>query len=309
MINNLKLKNLISIKDLKKSDIINILELASKYERNSIQVNKLKGKVIATAFYEPSTRTRLSFESAISKLGGEVIGFSDSSSTSVKKGETLKDTIMMLSNYSDLIVLRHPNEGAARFASEVSNVPVINAGDGSNQHPTQTLLDLYSIKKTQKKLTGLNITFVGDLKYGRTVHSLVLALIKFNCKFTFVAPKQLPIPSSIKLELKNNNVEFQEITSLEKGIECADIVYMTRIQKERFLDPIEYEGVKNSYILTKELVARGKENLKIMHPLPRVNEIDIEVDKDPKAYYFKQSENGIYVRQAIISLLIGETRK
>jgi aspartate carbamoyltransferase catalytic subunit len=301
-------KNLISINELSKKEIIRILELASDFEKKPSQDKLLKDKVIATAFYEPSTRTRLSFETAISRLGGKIVGFSDISSTSVKKGESLKDTTMMLSNYSDLIILRHPREGSARFSSEISKVPIINAGDGANQHPTQTLLDLYSIKETQKKLSNLNITFVGDLKYGRTVHSLVLALIEFNCKFTFVSPKELKIPSSIILELKSKNIDFIETSDIEKNLAVSDILYMTRIQKERFSEDLEYEKVKNAYVLTNELVSKTKATLKVLHPLPRVDEIEVDVDENPKAHYFKQAENGVYVRQAIITLLLGVKR-
>lgn len=298
-------KNIISINDLSKDQIITILELAKTFEKDPIQTKLLKGKVIASAFYEPSTRTRLSFDTAISKLGGKIIGFSDSSSTSVKKGETLKDTISMLSNYSDLIILRHPKEGSARFASEISEVPVINAGDGANQHPTQTLLDLYSIKETQKKLTGLKIMFVGDLKYGRTVHSLTLALIQFDCEFIFVSPKELELPESIRLELKANGSQFIETQDLETQIDKIDIMYVTRVQKERFADEYEYEKIKQGYIITNEILEKTKSSLKVLHPLPRVDEIHVEVDENPKAHYFKQAQNGIYVRQAIISLLLG----
>lgn len=298
-------KNLISINSLSKKEILRILDLAKDFEKNPVQIKLLKGKVIATAFYEPSTRTRLSFESAISRLGGEIVGFSDTNSTSVKKGESLKDTIMMLSNYSDMIILRHPREGSSRFASEISKMPIINAGDGANQHPTQTLLDLYTIKETQKKLSNLNITFVGDLKYGRTVHSLVLALIEFNCNFIFVSPEELKMPQSIIFELKNRNINFIETTDIEKNLDKADILYMTRIQKERFSDELEYEKVKSAYVLTNEIVENTKSTFKILHPLPRVDEIDISVDENPKAYYFKQAENGVYVRQAIMTLLLG----
>jgi len=265
----------------------------------------LDGKVVATLFFEPSTRTRLSFESAVNYLGGKVIGFSDASSSSVKKGESLKDTILTVCNYSDLIVMRHPREGSARYASEVSTKPIINAGDGANQHPTQCLLDLYSIRKTQGKLEDLDIVFVGDLKYGRTVHSLVIAMTNFNCRFHLVSPLELKLPSSVKIHIKEKKLEYYQYTDLCEAIPKADIIYMTRIQRERFSDPIEYEKVKNSYILNKSLLTDAKPNMKILHPLPRVNEIDEDVDSMPQAYYFQQAQNGLYVRQALLKLILG----
>jgi aspartate carbamoyltransferase catalytic subunit len=238
-------------------------------------------------------------------LGGKIIGFSDTSSTSVQKGETLKDTIIMVSKYSDLIVMRHPREGSARFASEVSDIPVINAGDGANQHPTQCLLDLYSIRKTQKKLNNLNIAFVGDLKYGRTVHSLAIALTNFNCTYHLVSPQELQLPDSVKKHITEKKLRFHEYTSLEEVIPKVDILYMTRIQRERFADPLEYEKVKNSYILRNDMLDNSKDNLRILHPLPRVNEINIDVDENPKAYYFQQALNGVYVRQALLTYILG----
>ncbi len=300
----MKNKSLVSINDYSKEEYLRILDLAEKFEKNPTQ-KILEGYVIALLFFEPSTRTRLSFESAINRLGGKIVGFSDTSSTSVQKGETLKDTIKMVSNYSDLIVMRHSKEGSARFASEVSDVPIINAGDGANQHPTQCLLDLYSIRKTQGKLNNLQVAFVGDLKYGRTVHSLTIALTNYNCTYHLVSPPELKLPDSVKKYISDKKLKFNEYTSLEEIIPKVDILYMTRIQKERFADPIEYEKVKNSYILKNEMLANAKKNLKILHPLPRVNEIDVDVDNNPMAYYFQQALNGVYVRQALLTSILG----
>jgi aspartate carbamoyltransferase catalytic subunit len=300
----MKNKSLVSIHDITKEDYKKILDLAEKFEANPRR-KILEDYVVATLFFEPSTRTRLSFESAASRLGAKVVGFSDVASSSVKKGETLKDTILMVSNYSDVIVMRHPKEGSARYASEVSPVPIINAGDGSNQHPTQCLLDLYSIRKTQKKLENLNVAFVGDLKYGRTVHSLAIALTNYNTTFHLVSPLELKLPSSVKKYIKDKNLEYHQYTEMDEVIPKVDILYMTRIQQERFADPLEYERVKGAYILKNNMLDNAKKNLKVMHPLPRVNEIDEDVDENPKAYYFKQAENGVYVRQALLTTILG----
>lgn len=297
-------KSLVSINDFDKSEILKIMEIATDFEANPSQ-QVLQGKVFASLFFEPSTRTRLSFESAINRLGGRVIGFSDTANTSVSKGESFHDTICTISNYCDMIVMRHFIEGAARYASEVASVPIVNAGDGSNQHPSQTLLDLYSIKKTQGRLDGINIMMVGDLKYGRTVHSLIQALSHFGATFTFVAPKELELPNEYKVFLRENGMEFVETTDIMKHINQVDIVYMTRVQKERFSDLMEYEKVKNAYILTSDMLEGTKENMRILHPLPRVNEISRDVDSHPKAYYFQQTQNGVYTRMAIISYLLG----
>lgn len=297
-------KNLISITDFSKEEIIRITELAAEFEANPYQP-LLEGRVIASLFFEPSTRTRLSFESAINRLGARVIGFSDTANTSVSKGETFHDTITTISNYCDMIVMRHSLEGAPRYASEISKVPVVNAGDGANQHPSQTLLDLYSIKKTQGGLDGINIMMVGDLKYGRTVHSLLQALSHFNTKFTFVAPPELQMPDEYKLFLKEKGLPFEEKREIDEAINQADIVYMTRVQRERFTDPMEYERVKNVYVLRNSMLENTKPNMRILHPLPRVNEIATDVDSNPKAYYFNQTENGVYTRMAIISYLLG----
>ena len=301
----MKNKSLISIHDISRDDYDKVLNLAEKFEKNPKQelLNKF---VVATLFFEPSTRTRLSFESAASQLGARVIGFTDAATSSVKKGESLKDTILTVSNYSDLIVMRHPKDGSARYASEVSPVPIINAGDGANQHPTQCLLDLYSIRKTQKKLDGLDIAFVGDLKYGRTVHSLVQALTNYKTTFHLVSPEELKLPSSVKQFIKDKNLEYHQYTELEDVISKVDILYMTRIQQERFADPLDYERVKNSYILRNSMLAEAKKTMRVLHPLPRVNEITEDVDSNPKAYYFQQAKNGVYVRQALLALILGK---
>jgi len=300
----MKTRSLVSIDDLSTEEILKILKLAAEFEKEPVR-DILHGKVVATLFFEPSTRTRLSFESAVNKLGGKVIGFTDSSSSSVSKGETLNDTIRTVNNYVDLIVLRHPVEGSARYASEISTVPVINAGDGANQHPTQTLLDLYSILKTQGSLDHLNICMVGDLKYGRTVHSLMMAMSRWNTTFNFVAPEELEMPDEYKLYLDNMGLKYNETADLNKVIDQADIIYMTRVQRERFSDPMEYEKVKNAYVLHDHMLADTKSGMKILHPLPRVNEINPDVDTNAKAYYFEQALNGVYTRQAIICTLLG----
>ncbi|MEI6576726.1 MAG: aspartate carbamoyltransferase [Bacteroidota bacterium] len=300
----MKNRSLVSINDFTKEQQLRILDLAEGFELQPTQ-KILEDFVVASLFFEPSTRTRLSFDSAISRLGGRIIGFSDTSSTSVKKGESLKDTITMVSGYSDLIVMRHPQAGSARYASEVAGVPVINAGDGANQHPTQCLLDMYSIRKTQGKLENLQIAFVGDLKYGRTVHSLAMALSGFNCTFHLVSPPELKLPSVVKSYIKEKHCQYYQYTDLNEVIPFADVIYMTRIQRERFSDPLEYEKVKNAYILKNEALRHSKDNLRILHPLPRVNEIDVDVDDNPKAYYFQQAMNGVYVRQALVSSILG----
>jgi len=293
-------KSLVSIDDYTKEEILEVLAKAAEFEKKP-NCNLLEGKVVASLFFEPSTRTRLSFETAISRMGGKIVGFTDSSSSSVTKGETLKDTTKMVSNYCDLIVMRHPIEGSARYASEISDVPVINAGDGANQHPTQTMLDLYSIMKTQGTLENLNIFMVGDLKYGRTVHSLLMALSHFNPTFHFIAPAELEIPRAYKIFMDKNNIKYFEHSEFDDIINDADILYMTRVQRERFADPLEYEKVKNVYILKNDMLADTKDNLRILHPLPRVNEIAVDVDTNPKAYYFEQALNGVYARQAIMA--------
>ena len=300
----MKNRSLVSIDDLTTEETIRILDLAGEFEKNPNQ-NLLQDKVIATLFFEPSTRTRLSFESAISRLGGKIIGFTDASSSSVSKGETLNDTIRTVNSYSDLIVMRHPIEGSARYASEISDIPVVNAGDGANQHPTQTLLDLYSIRKTQGTLDNLNIFLVGDLKYGRTVHSLMMAMSRWNTTFNFISPHELRMPMEYKLYLENLGLKFYEHTDFTDIISRADIIYMTRVQRERFSDIMEYEKVKNVYVLRNSMLKNTKENMRVLHPLPRVNEIHTDVDKNLKAYYFEQALNGVYTRQAILCSLLG----
>jgi aspartate carbamoyltransferase catalytic subunit len=300
----MKNKSLVSITDYSKEEYLHILNLADEFEKQPVQP-LMQGKVVATLFFEPSTRTRLSFESAVNRLGGRVIGFTDTASSSVTKGETLYDTIKIVSNYCDLIVMRHPLEGAARFASELTEVPIINAGDGANQHPTQTLLDLYSIYKTQGTLDNLTIFMVGDLKYGRTVHSLLMALSQFKTTFHFISPDELKMPDEYKLYLEKLGLEYHERKELTTNMKDADIIYMTRVQKERFSDPIEYEKTKNTYSLKNKMLAGTKESMRVLHPLPRVTEIDQDVDLNPKAYYFAQARNGVYVRQAIMSSILG----
>jgi aspartate carbamoyltransferase catalytic subunit len=300
----MKNKSLVSINDFSKEEILRVLELAEKFEKNPSQ-KLLDGKVVASLFFEPSTRTRLSFESAINRLGGRVIGFSEASNTSVSKGESLKDTILTVANYSDMIVMRHPIEGSARFASEIAKVPVINAGDGANQHPTQTMLDLYSILKTQGTLDNQHIVMIGDLKYGRTVHSLLQAMSHFNTKFTFVSPPELRMPNEYKLFLNEKGLSYTEETEIGKTLQNADIVYMTRVQRERFSDLMEYEKVKNVYVLKNDMFEGAKSNMRILHPLPRVNEISEDVDDNPHAYYFTQALNGVYARMAIMCTILG----
>ena len=305
MILGFSLTDIISINDFSKNDIEFVLKKAEEMEK--LPKNKknsvLADKVIASLFFEPSTRTRLSFETAIQNLGGKVIGFSDAGVSSTKKGETLSDTIINISGYADMIVMRHSVEGAARRASEISPKPVINGGDGANQHPTQTLLDLYTIKKQFGKITGLNIGLLGDLKYGRTVHSLMYALEKFgNVNVYCIAPESLRMPHEI-IEEANGSIKVEETAKLNEFLPELDVLYATRIQKERFADEFEYEQIKNVFILGKEILKNTKKGFRIMHPLPRVNEIKPELDKTEAALYFEQSRNGVPVREAILSIL------
>lgn len=297
--------NFVTIADLSKEKILYMIKLAQEFEKHPNR-EILKGKVVATLFFEPSTRTRLSFETAANRLGARVIGFSDAKVTSATKGETLKDTILIVSNYADAIVMRHYIEGAAQYAGEVAPIPIINAGDGAHQHPSQCMLDLYSIYKTQGTLENLNICLVGDLKYGRTVHSLIMAMRHFNPTFHFIAPKELAMPNEYKIYCKEHNIKYVEHTAFnEKIINEADILYMTRVQKERFSDLMEYEKVKNVYILKNDMLNNARDNMKILHPLPRVNEIEYEVDTNPHAYYIQQAQNGLYAREAIICDVLG----
>ncbi|MCD8211017.1 MAG: aspartate carbamoyltransferase [Prevotella sp.] len=292
--------NFLSFADMSKDKILYMINLAQEFEKYPNR-EILKGKVIASLFFEPSTRTRLSFETAANRLGARVIGFTDAKVTSATKGETLKDTIMMVSNYADAIVMRHHIEGAAQYASEVAPVPIINAGDGAHQHPSQCMLDIYSIYKTQGTLENLDICLVGDLKYGRTVHSLVMAMRHFKPTFHFVAPEELSMPSEYKLYCKKHGIKYTEhIDFSQEIISKTDIIYMTRVQKERFSDLMEYEKVKDVYILKNDMLSSVKQNMKILHPLPRVNEIEYEVDNNPHAYYIQQAKNGLFAREAII---------
>lgn len=297
--------SIVSINDISKEEILELLKTAAYFEEHPNH-KILDGKVIATLFFEPSTRTRLSFETAVNRLGGRIIGFSDPSVSSTSKGETLKDTIIMVSNYVDLIIMRHYLEGAARYASEVTDSPIINAGDGAHQHPSQTMLDLYSIYKTQGSLDNLTVTMVGDLKYGRTVHSLLMALSHFKVKFQFVACEELRMPEEFRTFCDKNGIEYTEHTDFSADvINSSDILYMTRVQRERFTDLMEYERVKDLYNLHNAMLADSKPNLRILHPLPRVNEISQDVDDNPKAYYFQQAQNGLYARQAMICKVLG----
>ncbi|MDH6313245.1 aspartate carbamoyltransferase catalytic subunit [Parabacteroides sp. PFB2-10] len=296
----MKSKSLVSIDQCSQEDILRILDNAQKFEENPNR-KIMDGKVAATLFFEPSTRTRLSFETAFNRLGGKVVGFSDASTSSSSKGETLKDTILMVSNYADVIIMRHYLEGAARYASEVTDIPIINAGDGANQHPSQTLLDMYSIRKTQGTLENLTITMVGDLKYGRTVHSLIVGMSHFNPTFHFIAPEELRMPEEQKHFCEKHNIKYTEHCDFTTDIiNQTDILYMTRVQRERFTDLVEYERVKNVYILHNEMLKGSRDNLRILHPLPRVNEIAYDVDDNPKAYYIQQARNGLFTREAII---------
>ena len=287
--------NFVTIADLTKEKILYMIEMAQEFEKHPNR-ELLKGKVVATLFFEPSTRTRLSFETAANRLGARVIGFADPKITSGTKGETLKDTILMVSNYADVIVMRHYIEGAAQYASEVAPIPIVNAGDGAHQHPSQCMLDLYSIYKTQGTLDNLNIYMVGDLKYGRTVHSLLMAMRHFNPTFHFVAPKELAMPKEYKLYCDEHGIKYQEHTAFNE-----------KVIAERFSDLMEYERVKNVYVLNNDLLKSVKPNMKILHPLPRVNEIAYEVDDNPHAYYIQQAGNGLFAREAIFCDVLGIT--
>lgn len=297
--------SLVSIAELSREKILYLMELAQEFKQRPNR-KLLDGRIVATLFFEPSTRTRLSFETAAHRLGASVIGFTDPKVTSSTKGETLKDTIMMVANYSDVIVMRHFLEGAALYASELTQTPVVNAGDGAHQHPSQTLLDLYTMLQTQGRLDNLNIHLVGDLKYGRTVHSLIMAMRHFNPTFHFIAPKELAMPEEYKQYCNKHGIKFVEHEEFnEDTIAEADIIYMTRVQRERFSDLMEYERVKDVYILRGDMLGKAKENMRILHPLPRVNEITQDVDDTPHAYYFQQALNGLYAREAILCDVLG----
>ena len=304
----MKSRHLINPMDLSVDELDEIFTLAHQIIANPNEFsNCCNGKILATLFYEPSTRTRFSFEAAMMRLGGKILGFSEPNSSSAAKGETLADTIKMVSIYSDIIAMRHPKEGSAKVASMYSDVPVINAGDGGHHHPTQTLTDLLTIKSLKGTLHNHVIGICGDLKYGRTVQSLITAMSRYeNIKFVLISPKELRIPQYIRQEvLDKNNIEYCEVEKIEEVIESLNILYMTRIQKERFFNEDEYLRLKDSYILDARKMDRAKKDMIVMHPLPRVNEIDIEVDKDVRAAYFKQAEFGMYVRMALIAKLLG----
>ena len=303
------MKHLIGIEDFSKEEINKLIEVSKDILNNKEKYNeRCKGKILATLFFEPSTRTRLSFESAMLSLGGNVLGFSSSDSSSVTKGETLSDTIKVVSGYADIIAMRHPKEGSALVASNNSKVPVINAGDGGHNHPTQTLLDLLTISKEKGRLDNFTIGLCGDLKFGRTVHSLITALSNYNnIKFILISPKELKIPDYLKQNiLDKNNIEYEEIEVLEECIDKLDVLYMTRVQRERFFNEEEYIRLKDVYCLDKEKLEKAKKDLCILHPLPRVNEISPEIDDDPRACYFRQVEYGRYMRMAIILKLLEE---
>ena len=305
MPNPLYRKHLVSIADLSVPELQLLLDTALKLKHKP-QPHLLEGKLIASCFFEPSTRTRLSFETAVQRLGGKVIGFADGANTSAKKGETLADTARIISSYADAIVQRHPKDGAARVLAEFSRVPVINAGDGTNQHPSQTLPDLVTVYETQGSLNGLKIAMCGDLKYGRTVHSLAQALKNFGCSFAFVSPPTLAMPDYITEELDEAGAAWQILPDLETAIEWADILYMTRVQRERF-DEQEFAKIQGKFNLTAAMLAGAKDNLRVLHPLPRVDEIHPDVDGTPYAYYFEQAQNGVYARMAMLALVLNES--
>lgn len=301
------MKHLISPLDFTTQELDRLFELAADIEKNpAAYAHACDGKILATCFYEPSTRTRLSFESAMIRLGGQVIGFSDAGSSSASKGESVSDTIRVISGYADICAMRHPKEGAATVASEKSLIPVINAGDGGHQHPTQTLTDLLTIKNLKGRLDNFTIGLCGDLKFGRTVHSLIHALVRYpGVHFLFISPEELRIPDYIIEELKEHNIPYEEVIRLEDVLPELDLLYMTRVQRERFFNEEDYVRLKDFYILTKEKMELAKDDMLVLHPLPRVNEIDTEVDEDPRAAYFKQAQYGVYVRMALILTLLG----
>jgi aspartate carbamoyltransferase catalytic subunit len=300
------MRHLISPLDFTVEELDKLLNLASDIEKNPDKYKEVcKGKKIATLFYEPSTRTRLSFEAAMINLGGSVLGFSEASSSSASKGESVSDTIRIISCYADICAMRHPKEGAALVAANKSSIPVINAGDGGHQHPTQTLTDLMTIKSLKGRLDNVTIGLCGDLKFGRTVHSLINALLRYdNVKFVLISPIELRVPEYIIENIKKAGAEYKEVTKLEDVIGDLDLLYMTRVQRERFFNEEDYIRLKDSFILDKKKMAMAKEDMLVLHPLPRVNEISVEVDDDPRAVYFKQVQYGVYVRMALILTLL-----
>ncbi len=302
-------RNILAIKDFTKQELLEVIEAAAKIDKdNEKYYGLLKGKILATLFFEPSTRTRMSFQAAMQRLGGSVIGFSDVSITSLKKGESLPDTIKIISGYCDAIVMRHPEAGSVAKAAKDATVPVINAGDGPNEHPTQTILDLYTIKKELWKLEGLKVGFVGDLKYGRTVHSLATALSHFKPEFFFVSPPSLRMPEKQLAELKNSGIRYEETENLVEVCKKVDVLYMTRIQKERFSNLEDYDKVKGIYKLDKTITQHLRKEAKILHPLPRIDEINPELDALPQSVYFRQAHNGIPVRMALLGLVLGKIK-
>ncbi len=299
--------SVISVRDFDRDQILHVLSVAERMEAED-HFGLLQGKVLATIFLEPSTRTRLSFASAMMRLGGQVLDFGDSEQSSFKKGESLSDAIRVVAGYCDVIVLRHPWEGAARLAARIAGRPVINAGDGANQHPTQTFLDLYTIRKVCGRIDGLTVGFVGDLKYGRTVHSLATALARFDCRQVFVAPPLLAVPDELRQELDEAGVGYEQTEDLHAVLPTLDIIYCTRIQEERFADSVEYERVKGAYRVDLALLreAGARDELRIMHPLPRVDELSADLDDTPFAVYFEQARNGVPVRQALLAMVLGQ---
>jgi len=292
--------------DFTPQELDRLFDLANDIERNPAEyAHACEGKILATCFYEPSTRTRLSFESAMTRLGGSVIGFADAASSSASKGESVSDTIRIISCYADICAMRHPKEGAPMVAAEKSDIPVINAGDGGHQHPTQTLTDLLTIRSLKGRLENFTIGLCGDLKFGRTVHSLIKALVRYdNIRFIFISPEELRVPDYITEMLKEKGIAFEEVIRLENVMPNLDLLYMTRVQKERFFNEEDYVRLKDFYILNTDKMTLAKEDMLILHPLPRVNEISVEVDSDPRAVYFKQAKYGVYVRMALILTLL-----
>ncbi len=300
------MRHLMSPLDFTTAELERLFDLANDIEWNpSRYAHACDGKILATCFYEPSTRTRLSFEAAMTRLGGSVIGFSDAASSSASKGESVSDTIRVISAYADICAMRHPKEGAPMVAAEKSHIPVINAGDGGHQHPTQTLTDLLTIRSLKGRLGGFTIGLCGDLKFGRTVHSLIHALVRYkDIRFIFISPEELRVPDYITDMLRDKNIPFQEVIRLENVMPELDLLYMTRVQRERFFNEEDYVRLKDFYILNRDKMALAKKDMLVLHPLPRVNEISVEVDDDPRAAYFKQAQYGVYVRMALMLTLL-----
>ena len=300
-------RDVITVNEFRRDEILFLLDAAAKFEQ--VTGTLLAGRVIATLFFEPSTRTRLSFESAVGRLGGSCVGFAQAGVSSQAKGESLADTVRVVEGYSDVLLLRHPLEGAARLAAEVADIPVVNCGDGAHQHPTQTFVDLYTIQRECNRLDGLHVVFAGDLRYGRAVHSLVSVLALFNARITLVSPDFLRLPEEQRESLGLLGIEYRETEQLEPSLPEADVLYMTRVQRERFTDPAEYDRFKDAYTLDLRVLERARETLAILHPLPRVQEIAPEVDRHPHAAYFRQAHYGVAVRKALLALLLGQAGK